>query len=587
MIDIKRSHLIVATAAPLGIVLFAAAIVLSRGSSPIQSAPDAESPTATGKKTGDRSGKGARKLADDGTKTLAVSAEGIDRISTTLDGFGAGYRYQVIDDETLINPALLGRFKVVFLTCVGGTAGEPPEDLPKVLREYVSNGGTLYASDLRYDTLAAAFPDLVDRPSVAQGIPQDMQGEITSPELREWLGHDITLHFKSAGWRPAAFRGDDVSVLLKGQLKTTAGVVIDAPLAVRFPIGKGTVIFTSFHSEGRVSGDEANLMRFLVLKTVTSAPEARVTESLADAGFSTGAIRVAAADAGPPPAYHVYHHAKAGPLRFRLEPARPGARLRLEVVGPKGKVTIKDGGSTLAIDLPNAAAGQWQFRAAAESVPYPAFPAVMVVGTNGGSSDSTTAKMNPALVETGGNVRFDIVNPGNKAVVKEARPLRLAVTKPMFDDMGRLLDALGEGYRYAQVEHTAPSHRRRSTGSTSFFSPACLPERLGTSVARHRVTPRSVLRGGEARNHREIQADNESVHGTWRNHLRLRHVVRVHLLLLTRTSSGGRFRSEPFARDRRCRKELVETRRAPRPGRDGFPDAGQPQARGETPGALR
>ena len=88
--------------------------------------------------------------------------------------------------------------------------------------------------------MAAAFPDLVDRASVAQGVAQDLRGAITSPELREWLGHDITLHFKTGGWRPAAFRGDDVSVMLKGELKTTAGVAIEAgwPSASRSARGR-------------------------------------------------------------------------------------------------------------------------------------------------------------------------------------------------------------------------------------------------------------------------------------------------------------------------------------------------------------
>ena len=211
------------------------------------------------------------------------------------------------------------------------------------------------------------------------------------------------------------------------------------------------MIFTSFHSEGRVSGDEARLMQFLVLKAVTSASEARVTESLADAGFSAGAVLAAAAEAGAPPDYHVYQHPKAGPLRFRLEPARPGATLRLEVVGPGGKTRTERGDSTLKIDLPKAAAGRWRFDAAAEEVPYPSFPAVVVVGTPGDSSDPSTARKNLALVETGGNVRFEEIGLGNKSAAKPRTPLRIAVTKPRFDDMGKLLDALGAGYHHTPI----------------------------------------------------------------------------------------------------------------------------------------
>ena len=40
-----------------------------------------------------------------------------------------------------------------------------------------------------------------------------------------------------------------MTVYLKGRFRTTAGVTIDAPLLVKFPFGKGTVLFTSFHNE--------------------------------------------------------------------------------------------------------------------------------------------------------------------------------------------------------------------------------------------------------------------------------------------------------------------------------------------------
>src|SRR5262249_22821635 len=40
--------------------------------------------------------------------------------------------------------------------------------------------------------------------------------------------------------------------------------------------------------------------------------------------------------------------------------------------------------------------------------------------------------------------------PGETA----AKPLRLAVTPPQYDDMGRLLQKLGEGYHYTQLRET-------------------------------------------------------------------------------------------------------------------------------------
>ena len=275
MIEIKRSHLIAASTAPLLVVLTATAIVVSRGPGAALPKTGAQV-AATPKPTDNAPAKSSsnKPAVPDASRTLAVSASGFDRISKSLDTLGAGFRYETIDDETLLDARTLRRFQAVFLTCTDVT-DEAPEKLATVLGEYVRGGGTLYASDLRYEVVAAAFPELVDPASVAQGVPQDVRVEVTSPELRDWLGPAITLHIKSDRWRPAAFKGEDVSVLLKGQLKTTAGVSIEAPLAVRFLAGKGTVIFTSFHSEGRVSDVEGKLLEFLAVKVVTSAAEAR------------------------------------------------------------------------------------------------------------------------------------------------------------------------------------------------------------------------------------------------------------------------------------------------------------------------
>ncbi len=449
MIHIKPSHLLFASAAPVAIVVLAVVLTISRGRAPAPSPPkesevshDTKSP-----KQATRPGSSG----PDAPRTLALAADGFDQIGTILDNLGAGYKYEVIDNETLTKPTALSRFDVVFLTCAGVEAAESTSDLPKAIHEYVSRGGTLYASDLRFDTLAEAFPEFVDRASIAQGTSQDLHAEVTSPELRDLLGPETVLHFGEKGWRPAAFRGDEVSVLLKGQLNTTAGASITAPLLVRFPVGKGTVLFTSFHHGGRVSDDESKLLRFLILKTVTSASESSLTDALADDGFSPRAVAAVAVAPDVTPAPRVYLHEKVGPLRFRLRPARSGARLRLEVVGPDGKTTTKEGDSTLAIDLPDAAPGRWQYRVGVVEAPYLDFPAVLVLGTPEAASSTTSVRMNLPIVKPGGNIRFQEVNLGNKPASRSPRRLRIAVTEPRFDDMGRLLRALGEGYPFTQI----------------------------------------------------------------------------------------------------------------------------------------
>ncbi len=236
------------------------------------------------------------------------------------------------------------------------------------------------------------------------------------------LGPDIVLHFKSERWRPAAFRGDDVSVLLKGQLKTTAGVSIEAPLAVRFPLGKGTVIFTSFHSEGHVSDVEAKLLRFLALKAVTSAaggPPDRVVGRRWV--LNHGRLRLLLLDAGTVPAISDLQHEKLGPAQVppRARPARRQCSVSRSSIPPVRQ-------------RPSRATRLWQStwptppRAAGSSAPrprvsrIPTSPPSSWWGRADGGSDATSTRMNPALVKAG-NVRFEEINLGNKHVVKEAQ----------------------------------------------------------------------------------------------------------------------------------------------------------------------
>ena len=273
---------------------------------------------------------------------------------------------------------------------------------------------------------------------------------MTSPELRDLLGSEIVLHFGEKGWRPAAFRGDDVSILLQARLNTTAGASISAfacPLSGRQRDRPVHLVSSRGPGQRRrvqaaaIPGAEGGHVR--PGNRADGHPGRR--RFLAPGGCGR---RGCSRRPGPSRAYL---NEKAGPLRFRLRPARTGARLHLEVIDPGGKTTTKEGDSTIAIDLPNAAQGRWQYRVGVETAPYSAFPAVLVVGTPEGSSGTTSGKMNPVIAKPGGNILFKEVSLGNKPAAKSPRPLRIAVTKPRFDDMGRLLKALGEGYPFTQI----------------------------------------------------------------------------------------------------------------------------------------
>lgn len=442
MFKLNRVHLMVATAVPISIVLFWAFLVSFRTRPPAPAKAVRETPESRRASEPDETKERRR---------VAITPEQFDAMGRLLDEFGDGYRYELIDDDTLRDPRLSARFDSIFLTCADPAGRADDSTLSEGLRKYVIQGGTLYASDLWYDTIAAAFPERVDRLSVSQGLRQKVRARMIAPELRDVVGAEVPLNFRLDGWRTAAFGGDDVSVLLSGPLRTNAGVEIDAPLLVKFPFEKGTVIFTSFHNEKDNSDAEVKLLRYLVLMTMTAGVESRVKSTLADGGFVVRDVFAMGAAPDAPPVKRVFEHAKPGALRVRLGFDQPGAEMRLDLVAPDGTRTTRRGNSTLAIDLPNAGPGRWQYSAAAEDVPYPEFPCVLMVATEGVSSHPSGGQMNPLVAENRDNVTFREIFLGGQNEKAAARPLKIAVTTPKFDDMGRLLRALGDGYRFDEV----------------------------------------------------------------------------------------------------------------------------------------
>jgi len=323
---------------------------------------------------------------------LAVAPGKFDQMGKLLKTLGEGYQFVDVDESELTDLSKITKYDAIFLTC-GEPTGAPAPAITKALRGYVEkHGGTLYASDLRYDILQAAFPEFVDLKAVAQGVQKDLIATVVDPDLRNVLGAvEMPLHFDQEEWRPAAFGGPAVTVYLKGSFKINGGVTIEAPLLVRFPCGKGTVLFTSFHNEKQKSDLVPKLLKYLVLSTVTAGVESNATQEMVRGGFSPKTKSLLSVTPGEQSVARTFQHAKAGTLKFSLGFEPRGARLRLEVVSPKGESRVEQGESTITIDVPDAAPGQWQYTAVAEKVPYENFPYLLTVGEAGGPDTTAVA----------------------------------------------------------------------------------------------------------------------------------------------------------------------------------------------------
>ena len=183
-------------------------------------------------------------------------------------------------------------------------------------------------------------------------MKQSVTAEVVDPGLRELIGSAIELTFDQPDWRPAAFHGEETTSYLRGEFQSKSGQERMAPLLVKFPFHDGNVIFTSFHNEKQHSDIETKLLRYLVFAAVTANVDTQVSNTMMRGGFSPAKRNLFSTSPGERSVGQIYNCTKIGDLQFVLGFANQGARLKLSVTSPDGKVLEREGTSTVTIDVP-------------------------------------------------------------------------------------------------------------------------------------------------------------------------------------------------------------------------------------------
>jgi len=332
---------------------------------------------------------------------MAVTPAEYDNMGSLLKKLGGEYKYDDLRLEQLLSSEALSEVEILFLTCgtvpeewlgelvsKGARANtevrhykpEMKERVDKTLRDFVTQGGILYASDWRFSLVASAFPEFVDHAATAVSDQQEVVAEVTDGGLQEILGKEVELHFDQPGWNSAAFRGEDVTTYLHGNFLSREGKEVSAPLLVKFTVGEGAVIFTSFHNEKQNSETEIELLRYLVFIAMTARVEMQVKKTMIAGGFSPAKKSLLNVNPGKRQFTRTYNCEQKTDLQFALAFESRGAQLKLEVVGPKGRKLQKQGTSSFTIEVKNAAVGNWKYTVTAIKVPYENFPFNLSVG---------------------------------------------------------------------------------------------------------------------------------------------------------------------------------------------------------------
>jgi hypothetical protein len=122
-----------------------------------------------------------------------------------------------------------------------------PEAIENI-RTFVQSGGTLYASDWANTVVVDAFGSLVEFSS-RDGEAGVIHATVSDPRLAQWIGDPVPITFDLDGW------------VLITRFPASADVyLMDAdrrPLAVGFQVGRGRIVYTSFHHHAQNLGTQS------------------------------------------------------------------------------------------------------------------------------------------------------------------------------------------------------------------------------------------------------------------------------------------------------------------------------------------
>lgn len=200
---------------------------------------------------------------------LAVTPKGYDDIGQVLKELGEGYEFEQIGFDKLADADYLQRFRVVFINCSQRCLSRDVSREATGIRQYVENGGVLYASDWAGAVVQQAFPEYV-RFAREKGDAQIVDAIVTDEALASIVGRSLSLRFNATSWFPIESIGSNVTVHMIGNYRDMSGLTHEGkPLLISFKHGSGYVVFTCFHNEPQLSEVEKKLLQFLVVRPVT------------------------------------------------------------------------------------------------------------------------------------------------------------------------------------------------------------------------------------------------------------------------------------------------------------------------------
>lgn len=148
------------------------------------------------------------------------------------------------------------------------------------VRDFVSNGGFLYASDWSYDVIELCWPDRIDflgddeEPDAAQlGEPDTVHAALLDDAMVAAVGGDrVDVAFDLDTWPVIESVDSQVTVYQQAAGRvgyregTAQSTVFNSPLLVSFRPDNGKVVFSSWRVAANLEGRGSRVMRFMLDK---------------------------------------------------------------------------------------------------------------------------------------------------------------------------------------------------------------------------------------------------------------------------------------------------------------------------------
>ncbi|MDE5583814.1 MAG: cellulose binding domain-containing protein [Ruminococcus sp.] len=189
----------------------------------------------------------------------AITPSGYDDIGKVLDNLNAGnIAWDSVPSDVSLQTLIDGNYDVLFINC-----SEDVKTNGEVIKAFVEQGGTVYASDWAIDNLISAFPER--NFTYTEENPQTVVADVSDDGIRYSTGlNEVAVNFDMSSWRLiTSTLQDDVTTYLKGSVANGG----EYPLAFSFPYGNngGKVFYTSFHYAANLTDEIESILNDLTL----------------------------------------------------------------------------------------------------------------------------------------------------------------------------------------------------------------------------------------------------------------------------------------------------------------------------------